>query len=298
MIRRLLLSCLLLVVAMIAIGRFLVWQREPVEVPSLSPQGEWTVFLQTRSGRTHLLDTGQGEVLLLLHGSGRGVVDWQQGFAARLARRFRVIGFDNYGFGYSDRGHGLRYGNAHWEQQAIDVLDALGIEKAIVMGHSAGGVVAATLAADHPDRVRGAVFVGHGMAMDPAQILPFLPGLGEMQMGRTEVFGCTDLEAHCRELKKAYRVAGTRAALLTFIRRQYTIDGLRLLWGTYEQISAPVLQVHGSQDASIPVEAAKTLGRRIADARMVVLNGAPHDVHLYEPERLAEEIEAFADGLP
>ena len=48
-----------------------------------------------------------------------------------------------YGFGSSDRNHPFEYGNALWARQAIDVLDALEIERAVVLGHSAGGVVAA-----------------------------------------------------------------------------------------------------------------------------------------------------------
>jgi pimeloyl-ACP methyl ester carboxylesterase len=77
------------------------------------------------------------------------VADWQQGLAARLAERLRVVAFDAYGFGRSERNHPWRHGPALWSEQAVDVLDALGIERAVVMGHSAGGVVAAFLAANH-----------------------------------------------------------------------------------------------------------------------------------------------------
>lgn len=292
---------LLVVVAlgsMFAAGKLLMLRREPEPMPASPAGADGTHFLQTRSGRSHVLDIGSGNPILLLHGSGRSIADWRQGFADRLAPHFRVVAFDNFGFGHSDRGHALQYGNALWEVQAIEVLDALGIREALVMGHSAGGVVAASIAADHPRRVRGVVLVGHGVAMDPAQLLPLLPGVGELILGTTEVFGCTPLERHCAELRAAYRIRGTRAALLTFIRRQYTIDGVRLLRGTYEEIGAPVLQVHGSLDASIPLSAARDLTGRLPNARLVVVEGASHDVHLTAPERLAEEVLGFAEGLP
>jgi pimeloyl-ACP methyl ester carboxylesterase len=283
--------------AMYGVGKGMAASREPERTVDLVPEGRGAAFVVTASGRSHVLDLGRGPAVLLLHGSGRSVADWQQGFAEDLAESFRVVAFDDYGFGRSDRSHPFRHGSALWAAQAIEVLDALGIREAIVLGHSAGGVVAAALAADHPERVRGAVFVGHGLAMDPTQMLPFIPGVGELVLGSTEVFGCTPLARHCAQLRAAYRVRGTREALLTFIRRQYTIDGLRLLSGTYEQIEAPVLQVHGGLDASIPLSAARGLTARLRNARLVVVEEASHDVHLTAPDRLARELRSFASGL-
>jgi 2-hydroxymuconate-semialdehyde hydrolase len=272
-------------------------QHETVAAAA-EPWSPETRFVDTRSGRTHVLDVGRGDVILLTHGSGRSVADWQEGLAERLAARHRVVAFDHYGFGLSDRAHGWRYGNALWEQQAIDVLDALEVEKVLVVGHSSGGVVAATLAADHPERIRGAVFIGHGIAVDPSQWIALVPGIGELRYASYEIYGDTFSETHRLRQGAAYRIRGTRAALLTFIRRQYTIDGLRLVTGTYEDIEVPVLQVHGSEDASIPVAAARRLTPRLADARFVLVEGSSHDVHVDAPERLAEEIDAFLAALP
>lgn len=287
----------LVLVLLFVAGRVWIARIEPV-ARALEPVGPGTSFVTTRSGRVHVLDRGEGDVVLLVHGSGRSVADWQEGLADRLAADHRVVAFDSYGFGASDRGHGLRYGNALWARQAVDVLDALEIERAAVVGHSAGGVVAAFLAADHPERIWGAAFVGHGMAMDPMQILPFLPGIGELWVARSPVFGDTFSDHHRARLEAAYRIRGTRAALLTFIRRQYTIDGLRMLGGTYEDIRVPVLQVHGTRDASIPIEAVRGLTPRLRDSRFVAVEGVGHDVHVEAPDRLAEEVAAFVATLP
>jgi 2-hydroxymuconate-semialdehyde hydrolase len=293
--RVLLLAALAVALAFLA-GRREMERRETVAAAA-EPWGPDTRFVETRSGRTHVLDVGRGEPILLLHGSGRSVADWQEGLAERLAARHRVVAFDNFGVGLSDRGHAGSYGNALWKRQAVDVLDALGIERAVVVGHSAGGVVAATLAADHPERVRGAVFLGHGLAVDPTQWIALVPGAGEWVYGRLEIYGDTFSEAHRLRQTAAYRIRGTRAALLTFIRRQYTIDGWRLMFGTYEDIDVPVLQIHGSEDASIPVDAARGLTPRLRDARFVLVEGASHDVHVDAPDRVAREILAFAAEL-
>jgi 2-hydroxymuconate-semialdehyde hydrolase len=259
-----------------------------------APSDPETRFVETRSGRVHVLDVGEGDsVILLLHGTGRSVADWQEGLADRLGEKYRVIGIDYYGLGLSDRTHAGRYGIALWAQQALDVLDALEIERVTAVGHSAGGAVAAILTADHPERVDRAVFIGHGIAVDPMQIVPILPGIGEITMARTAIFSEVFSENHERRLTAAYAIRGTRAALLTFIRRQYTIDGLRLATGTYEDIQRPVLQVHGTEDTSISIAAAQRLTLRLGDARFLPIVGVGHDVHIEAPNELAAAIEAF-----
>jgi pimeloyl-ACP methyl ester carboxylesterase len=241
---------------------------------------------------------GEGDPILLVHGSGSNIAEWQEGFADSLASDHRVVAFDSYGFGLSDRSHPLQYGLALWARQAVDVLDALEIESAVVLGHSAGGAVAALLAADHPERFRGAVFVGHGVAIDPAQFLPLIPGIGEFWAARSETLAVTfsDREHHRRRMEAAYRIRGTRAAFLVFVRRQYTIDGLRLL-GAYEDIHIPVLQVHGTLDRSIPIDAGRQLGSRLTNSRFVAVSESGHHVHMDSPGRLAEEVLAFVAAL-
>jgi len=278
---------------MCATGKLMTRSLETVAHPE-APSDAETHFLETRSGRVHVLDVGEGEhTVLLLHGTGRSVADWQEGLAQLLARKYRVVAIDYYGHGLSDRSHGLSYGIALWARQAVDVLDALEIERVTVVGHSAGGAVAAILSADRPERVSRTVFIGHGMAMDPMQIVPLLPGFGEMRLARTEIFSDIFSADHERRLRDAYAIRGTRAALLVFLRRQYTIDGLRLLTGTYEQIQRPVLQVHGSGDASISIEAGRRLSARLADTRFIGVPGVGHDVHVEAPEALADAIGAF-----
>jgi 2-hydroxymuconate-semialdehyde hydrolase len=279
------------------VGRVLARKIE-TEPRAVAPWGHGTSFLPTRSGRVHILDVGEGDPILLIHGSGSNVAEWQEGFADILASNHRVIAFDSYGFGLSDRNHPLQYGIALWARQAVDVLDALEIDRAVVLGHSAGGAVAALLAANHMERFRGAVFVGHGIAIDPAQLLPLIPGIGEIWAARKETLAVTfaNRDHHRQRMEATYRIRGTRAAFLVFVRRQYTIDGLRLL-DAYEGIHIPVLQVHGTLDQSISIDAGRQLGSRLADSRFVAVSESGHHVHLDSPGRLAEEVVAFVASL-
>jgi 2-hydroxymuconate-semialdehyde hydrolase len=278
------------------VGTILIARREIEAAPALNQDGH-AALVQTHSGRVNVLDLGTGDTVVLIHGSGRSVADWEEGFAEALARSFRVIAFDNYGFGASDRNHAWSYGIALWAQQTIDILDALQIGRSVIVGHSSGAAVAAVVAADHPERVRGVVLVGHGLAVDPAQAILALPGIGEIWASRIRLNGDILSERHRRKLEQAYRVRGTHAALLTFVRRQFTIDGLRLLRGTYEDIRVPVLQVHGVEDTSIPIGAARALSRRIPNGRLVAVDGSGHNVFFDRPDQLVREIVQFAAEL-
>lgn len=278
-------------VASFVSGRIMMAKAEP-ELGATEPFGSETRYIETRSGRVHIYDKGTGSVILLLHGSGRSVADWQEGFGESLAENHRVIGFDYFGHGLSDRDHGLSYGHQLWTRQAIDLLDALGIERVVVVGHSVGGVIAARIAADFPERVTHVVTIGTGMAMDPAQTFLMVPGLGEWIMARETVFGDTFSAAHKQRQERSFRIAGTRAAFLTYVRRQYTIDGLRLLWGVYEEIEAPVLHVSGTADQSIPTEAARALSLRTG-GEFATVDAVGHDVHIDAPNQLVGLIEQF-----
>ena len=84
-----------------------------------------------------------------------------------LARHARVVVFDGRGNGRSDRPAGpSAYDDAELVADALAVLDAVGVQEAVVVGLSAGARVLLVLAADHPDRVRGAVFAGSDIVLE------------------------------------------------------------------------------------------------------------------------------------
>jgi pimeloyl-ACP methyl ester carboxylesterase len=254
-------------------------------------------FIQTRSGRVHVLDVGTGPPLLLMHGSGRSIVDWQQGAAEALAARHRVVAFDYYGLGFSEHNAAFTYGYDLWVQEAVDLLDALQIDHVTVVGHSVGGALACILAADHPERVDHVVTIGTGMTIEPAQFLPAIPGVGENMLASMTLFGDVSSPEQRAELEAAYRIKGTRAALLTYIRRQMTVDGVRLVFGVFEDIKVPVLHVSGSRDRNIPPEIARRLTDR-THGSFVSIDGAGHSVQVDAPQQLAQAIEDFVARPP
>src|SRR3954447_22649809 len=114
-------------------------------------------FLDVDGVRLHYLEQGQGEPLLLIHGNGTLIQDFTvNGLVDRLSQRYRVIVIERPGYGYSERPRGLWTPRAHATLYQ-HALQQLGVEQAIVLGHSWGTMVAVSLALRFPSRVRALV---------------------------------------------------------------------------------------------------------------------------------------------
>jgi pimeloyl-ACP methyl ester carboxylesterase len=113
--------------------------------------------------RTNYLEAGSGEeTVVLIHGSGPGVTsyaNWRLVIPA-LAENFRVVAPDMVGFGFSDRPEDVKYSLDTWANQAVGLMDTLGIRKAHLVGNSFGGAIALRMATKHPDRVGKLVLMG------------------------------------------------------------------------------------------------------------------------------------------
>ena len=111
---------------------------------------------------THYHDVGSGQPVLLLHGSGPGVsawANWQHNIGV-LAERYRVIAPDLVGFGATQRPDDIHYSLDTWIDHVWAFLDALGIERASLVGNSLGGRIGLGMASQHPERLDRMVLMG------------------------------------------------------------------------------------------------------------------------------------------
>jgi 2-hydroxymuconate-semialdehyde hydrolase len=111
---------------------------------------------------TNCHDQGTGAPVLLLHGSGPGVTAWANWrlVLPPLAEKFRVIAPDMVGFGYTERPADVRYDMDTWVRHAVELLDALDLERVSIVGNSFGGGLALALAVRHPARIDRLVLMG------------------------------------------------------------------------------------------------------------------------------------------
>jgi pimeloyl-ACP methyl ester carboxylesterase len=177
MIKRLLLCVILLLVGGIAaIAGYGALYRPQTDLPS-GLQGE---FVDVIGVRTRYLQAGSGPDILLIHGSPGSVEDWGPIMEA-LAPDFRVTAYDRPGHGYS--GVGPRYDATYNADFAIAVIDALNLQRPVVVGHSYGGATAAAMAIQKPAMVRSFVIVDSSLYRwsrppDPLYDLLAIPALG------------------------------------------------------------------------------------------------------------------------
>ncbi|WP_100497434.1 alpha/beta fold hydrolase [Geodermatophilus chilensis] len=139
-----------------------------------SPTYESTLReLATDQGVLRYHEAGDGPPLLLLHGSGPGVTGWRnyRGNLAAFAEHFRCLVLEFPGFGVSDPTD--QHPMAAAPGSVLRFLDGLGLHQVDVVGNSMGGIVAAQVAAAHPDRIRRLVTIG-GVGRNV-----FSPGPGE-----------------------------------------------------------------------------------------------------------------------
>src|SRR5881396_475806 len=102
--------------------------------------------------RLRIIDSGNGTPVVLIHGIGASLYAWRYALPPLVAAGYRVVAFDNRGFGFSDKpAHG--YSTSDYARLVVALLDSLGISSAVLVGHSMGGEIAAETALRHPDRV-------------------------------------------------------------------------------------------------------------------------------------------------
>ncbi len=115
-------------------------------------------FVETNGLRMHVAEQGSGPLVLLLHGFPELWYSWRHQLAALSEAGYRAVAPDLRGYGQTDSPvESQRYTQLHLVGDVIGLLDALGEEQAVVVGHDWGAALAWTTALLRPDRVRGVV---------------------------------------------------------------------------------------------------------------------------------------------
>ncbi len=247
---------------------------------------------------------GEGPTLLFLHAFPLDLTMWDAP-AEALAPLYRVVRFDCRGFGRTPPGDGLLT-MERIADDAVALLDHLGLSRAVVVGCSMGGYAALALVRRHPERLRGLVLVDTRAEADTAEARQLRARLAE----RVRLEGA----AVARDVFLPRLLGATtqreRPELVARVEQQILatsprgiVDGLMGLSARADstpalaQVRVPTLVVCGEEDLLTPPEDARRLARGIAGSRLEVLPGAGHLPSLEAPEAFTRALKSFLDGM-
>jgi esterase len=244
---------------------------------------------------------GTGPPTLLLHGIGNYGRYWDL-FADAVGGRLTLVAPDARGHGESGR-PADRYAPADFTADALAVLDAAGIERALLVGHSMGGLHSINLAARHPERVRALVIVD--ASPDP------LPDGAErarrLLTGRPARFrDPVEARAYLERTSPGYPAAVYENRLAFAFREEngalvWRSDPAALerimrgrmptedRWDALATIACPTLVVRGTRSNVLSEDVAQHMVQTLADGRLMELD-AGHNVPLDRPRELADAV--------
>ena len=257
---------------------------------------------------TNYHDRGQGDPLLLLHGSGPGVSAWANWRLPmpHLESRHRVIAPDLAGFGHTPVPDDWEFSTQTWLRQVVDLLDALGIERTSVVGNSFGGSMALALAIHHPDRVDRLVLMGSvGVPFEITEGLDavwgYQPSVETMGHLIRDVFAYDPSLASEDLIRLRYEASlrpGTRESFERMFPapRQRWVDAMAHDEADIRALPHPTLLVHGRDDKVIPLSTTLTLLDWIDDAQAHVFGRCGHWTQIEHTEAFSRLVLDFLAG--
>ena len=271
-------------------------------------------FLSIDGVRLHYIERGTGEPLVLIHGNGALIQDFTiNGLVERLSERYRVIVIERPGYGYSTRPRQLWTPRAHAAlfQKA---LQQLGVDRAIVLGHSWGTMVAVSLALQAPALVRGLVLLSGyyfpSARLDVALNWPLaIPGIGDAM--RHTVYPLLARLMLPRAIRKMFEPVPVPEHFNRLFPKELMLRPIQLrasnedaalmtpavveLEQHYGELSVPVVIVTGGDDQIADVgRQSRRLHQELPGSEFIRVPGAGHMVHHLAPDQVVAAIDRVA----
>jgi pimeloyl-ACP methyl ester carboxylesterase len=275
------------------------------------PQGR---FVKVDGVRLHYVERGSGPVLVLLHGNGVLASDFQcSGLMDKAAEHYRVIAFDRPGFGYSERPRSKVWTPQAQARLLHHALQEIGVDSAIVLGHSWGTLVALSMALEVPDFVRGLVLLSGyyypSLRADvPLLSGPAIPLVGDVMRYTVSpivtrmlwrpltkaAFSPQQVDARFRELPiwmllrpSQLRASAAETAMM--------VPAAMSLARHYPDLKVPVVIMAGTKDKLVDFgHNSERLDERLPDSELQLQPGIGHMAHYAHPEKVLAAVDGIA----
>jgi pimeloyl-ACP methyl ester carboxylesterase len=263
----------------------------------------------TSRARLSMLEAGDGTPVIAIHGLGATKGSFLPTVAA-LADRFRVIAPDLPGFGDSDKPVAAPYDARYFAEAVIDLMDALDIERAHLIGNSLGGRIALELALRDPERVGRLALLAPSLAWRRQRTWAPLLRLVRPELGLVQVTPRPIVQAIVHrlipganegwtaagvdEFLRAYMTPAGRAAFYAAARHIYleAPHGAQGFWPRLRELRPEALFVWGRHDTLVPIAFARHVTDALPDARHLELH-CGHVPQVERPRETHAAIRAF-----
>ena len=239
-----------------------------------------------------------GPAVVMLHGYSDSWFSFSR-VIPLLPDTMRVIAVDQRGHGGAGR-PADGYSMDDFARDVIQLMDALQIERATVVGHSMGSFVARRVAALAPGRVAGLLLVGAGIRADNDAVRSLQSPVDNLTDPVDPAF-VREFQSStiARPVPPAFleRVISDSHKLTAAVWKK-VYAGLVEYEAAEPAIKSPTLVLGGDKDAIFPVAEQEALAKAIAGASITIVPGVGHTLHWEDPERFAKELVAFVGRLP
>jgi pimeloyl-ACP methyl ester carboxylesterase len=270
-------------------------------------------FVELSAGVTHyeLLGDATSETVVLIHGNAAPYVTWDHTIEDLGRAGLRVLRYDLFGHGFSDRPRLRRYDRHLYTTQLAELLSRLDIPSPILaVGSSQGGSIGACFAAEHPGRVDklallAPFFDGFEGSGSVAALVARAPVAGDLVIQLVRDGKFTDLSAAIYSTNartalehataEQYRFRGKRRAILANLRGNALQDAT-WCYRRVEEQRIPTLLTWGTMDKSIPGDSMKRLRELNPRIEYHEIEGAGHLAHYEFPDRINPLLIRFLTG--
>lgn len=265
-------------------------------------------FVDVDGVRLHYVERGEGPPVVLIHGNTVQLQDFMvSGLVGRLASNHRVIAFDRHGFGHSERPRDRLWTPFAQAQALGAALSKLGIDRAAVVGHSMGTMVALALALDRPAQVSSLTLLGGyyypKARIDALMMAPVaLPVIGDVM--RYTVTALSGRALIGSSVKAMFAPNGVPADFFPMMSREmmlrpsqlranaedasFMMSAAQSLRERYGELRMPVTIIAGEEDAIVDIEAhSERLHQDLPLSELVVVAGTGHMAHYAAHESVA-----------
>ncbi len=291
--------------ALVLAVAFLVLNDEPVTLNDTIKQQSEGFHYKGSQGSTHFELTGPegAPIVVLVHGVSGPMKVWDKTVTGLVAAGFRVLRYDLFGRGLSERVSG-DYQPGLFDRQLQDLIGGLKLKTPLVLvGSSMGAIICTNFANQHPEMVKGLVLIGPAgfpIQATPAAALMGVPYVGEFMMG---AMGAKVLPSHHQkyfvhpekfpELHQAFedqlKVKGTKQAILSTMRSM-PVNDFAPGFDKVGRSPLPITLIWGAQDITFPYHHSKKARELMPQALFISVEGAAHLPQYEKPDEVNQRI--------